>query len=151
MKKAPVILALLLCAALALSLSACAASNASAAPESSAPAAVEPVSEPAEPEALPAVAVEPVSEPFYWETADFPLEEDCVPDAETAVAVAQAVFDRFRREGLFPGYLPQLVEYQDESGVWVVSFWPDGDEPGACFSIALRRDSAQVLRMWVGE
>lgn len=88
----------------------------------------------------------------YWENADSPVLDDCLDDVETASSVAKVILARFQREGLFSGYSLQYIEYQPDPGIWFFSFW-DGDlnEIGACFSIAIRKDNAQVLKMWVNE
>jgi len=88
----------------------------------------------------------------YWENADSPVLDDCLDDVETASSVAKLILARFQRKGLFSGYSLQYIEYQSDPEIWVFSFWDgDSNETGASFNMAIRKDNAQVLKMWVSE
>ena len=100
--------------------------------------------------------IEEITDKYYWEDEDydFPASDDCLDDVETASAVANIILARFQRDGLFPGYSLQHIEYQSDPGIWVFHFWDGAEfELGPCsgFSIAIRKDNAQVLKMWVSE
>lgn len=94
-----------------------------------------------------------VVEKNYWEKADCPFSHDCVVEAETAICITQSLLKQFQKEGFFTGYSPQMVEYQADPGIWVVVFWKDSNnlELTPTFNIAIRKDNAQVVKMWVDE
>lgn len=100
---------------------------------------------------LPQIEVSTVSEKDYWEHIGTEFLRDCVPNADSAISVASCILSQYQAEGYFIGYTPQMVEFQDDPGVWVVTFWENVNIPQATFSIAIRMDSAEVLRMWVCE
>ena len=83
------------------------------------------------------------------------VEEDVIPDQETAIAVATAIFDRAYRELAGKGYIPQAVFYDEEDEFWVVSFFPDDDPDagemrlGGDICIALQKKDGKVIKMWM--
>lgn len=85
-----------------------------------------------------------------WEKVEFPFEKDCIPDKETAVNVTKLFLGKFQQQNYFINYVPQSVFYDTEDKIWIVSF-SEGDYPGADFTIAIRRENAEVVKMWVGE
>lgn len=95
------------------------------------------------------------SEKNSWEQVEERciFTEPCVPDAETALLYGNALLRRFQRAGYYPRYLPQLIYYQTEPLVWVISCWEDL-EPytiSACVDFAICGADAQVIGHWVGE
>ena len=87
----------------------------------------------------------------YWDEIDFPIIEVCIPDHTTAIKVTESIVDGLKKDGKFTDYCAQSVFFDIESQVWIVSFFPDGQEEGASLSIAIRKDDSQVVKMWVGE
>ncbi len=105
-----------------------------------------------DPESI-AYEVVAVTDINYWERASCPFLHDCVTEPETAVSIAESLLKQFQNEGSFAGYSFQEIEYQDDPGIWVVHFRedPKPDELMPTFSIAIRKDNAQVDKMWVNE
>lgn len=91
-----------------------------------------------------------------WNLIEFPIEEVCVPDKETAISIAKGIILNFQEQGKFKEYIPQHVFFDTEDNFWIVSFWPStGNDNieyiGATFSIAIKKENAQVLKMWINE
>jgi len=86
-----------------------------------------------------------------WENAQFPVEVDAIPDKDTAVDVANAIFKSMQKNGKFPGYIAQSVYYNEKYEVWIVTFSKDFYTPGGCCSIALQKSDAKVLCIFTGE
>ncbi len=87
-------------------------------------------------------------DPYADRTADV-----CVPDAETALDLGNVLLNQFQKRGFFPGAIPQQIAYQDDPSIWIISCWPESapDKPHATVSIAIRKDNAQVEKMWLDE
>lgn len=76
-----------------------------------------------------------------------------IPDEETALKVAEAIFDGMEKSRDAQEYVPQSVFYDNQDGIWIVSFWKDSDQitlGGDC-SIAIQKKDGKVLRIWFGE
>ena len=76
-----------------------------------------------------------------------------VPDEETALKVAKAIFDGMEKSKAAQKYVPQSVFYDEQDEVWIVSFWESSNQyilGGDC-SIALQKKDGKVLRIWFGE
>lgn len=91
-----------------------------------------------------------------WNSLEFSIEMICVPNKETAVSIANDIMINFQKQGKFNGYIPQHVFLDTEDNFWVVSFWPNikNDNStyiGASFSIAIQKENAQILKMWIEE
>ena len=101
-----------------------------------------------------------------WGESNLPLEMDCIPafekdgipDKETAIRATQIVVESYQKQGYFENYAPFLVLYDTEKKIWIVSFSDGLHSPesgyysvGACVSIAVRQENAEVIRIWVGE
>lgn len=110
------------------------------------------------------VYVRNISEEIPYETGTFDWnvsEEDtitdtCVPDKETAIKIAGSITSVFQKKGFFSDYVPQHVFFDSDKDVWIVSLWEESENEneiysGACFSVAIRKDNAEVVKMWVGE
>lgn len=62
-----------------------------------------------------------------------------VPDEETALKIAQAIFDGMEKSKEAQKYVPQSVFYDNQDEIWIVSFWKNSNQialGGDC-SIAL--------------
>ena len=98
--------------------------------------------------------VKVLHESFYneWEreNEDCILHSDCVPDAESAWQLGNLLLMRFQKAGYSLGYSVQLIAYQDDPEVWILSCRKDMDSDAVdgslCF--AIREDDAQVLCIW---
>ena len=87
-----------------------------------------------------------------WNEIMFPISDPCIPDKETAVSLAQTILVNFQKKGKFIDYVPQYVFYDTQDHIWIISFWKDIEGYiGASFSIAIKEDDAQVIKMWVDE
>lgn len=86
---------------------------------------------------------------------DDPLVYDgpVVPDKETAVRIAKAVFEGMEKPTDFINHKPQSVVYNEEDEVWIVGFWETTDMPklGGDCSIAIQKSDGKVVRIWFGE
>ena len=79
------------------------------------------------------------------------VDDICVPDAITAVSVAKSLMERVQRDLYFPNAVPVDVFFDTEDQIWIVCFsdlLPN--EAGEGFNIAIRKDNAEVVKMWVG-
>ena len=45
----------------------------------------------------------------------------------------------------------QQVFFDTQDEIWIVSFWENNEMVGSDFSIAIKAENAQVIKMWVGE
>ena len=79
--------------------------------------------------------------------------EPVIPNADTALSIAEAIFDGMKKSEKAQGYVPQNVFYDEEDEIWIVSFWGDSkkDNLGGDCSIALQKKDGKVLRIWFGE
>ena len=83
-----------------------------------------------------------------WDKFEFPFSAECIPDSETAIAVTKSIVMNFQKEGKFCDYAPQLVFFDVEDNIWIVSFWPKIEGYiGSGFNIAIRKENAQVVKM----
>lgn len=76
-----------------------------------------------------------------------------IPDEETALKIANAIFDGMEKSKEVQKYVPQSVFYDDQDEVWIVSFWKSSNQitlGGDC-NIALQKKDGRVLRIWFGE
>lgn len=86
-----------------------------------------------------------------WDSKEFPVEVNCVPDAETAIAVAGSVLLRMQKEGKYENYAPISVFYDTKDKIWVVSFGLTDGSLGADLSFAVREADAGIEKIWAGE
>lgn len=79
--------------------------------------------------------------------------EAVIPDEETALKVAEAIFDGMEKSKKAQKYVPQSVFYDDQDEIWIVSFWKDSSQAmlGGDCSIAMQKKDGKVLRIWFGE
>ena len=76
-----------------------------------------------------------------------------IPDEETALKIAEAIFDGMEKSEEAPKYVPQAVFYDNQDEIWIVSFWENSNQltlGGDC-NIALQKKDGKVLRIWFGE
>lgn len=107
-------------------------------------------------ELLNRVSAVPESQRNEWERATAPCirsEDVCVPDAETALALGSVLLTRYQKQGFFSGALPQEIAYQEDPAIWILSCGSDPDQPNSAATVrfAIRRDNAQVVRIWLGK
>ncbi|MBQ7907030.1 MAG: hypothetical protein IJ309_05075 [Clostridia bacterium] len=80
-----------------------------------------------------------------------------IADKNVAVDVATSIFNSLFKDKVDEGYAPQLVFYDKEEDLYVVSFWN-----GSCYddgtvslgeecSIAIRASDGKVLKIWFAE
>lgn len=95
-----------------------------------------------------------------WDDHTGSYENNVIPDMETAITVASAIFDAMEKSSAAEKFTPQDVFYDEVDGIWIVSFWesiPDDTQDSApvvvgdCCSIAIREADGTVLRIWFGE
>jgi len=76
-----------------------------------------------------------------------------IPDKETALEIAKAIFNGMEKSKDVQEYTPQSVFFDEQDEIWIVSFWKDTDKitlGGDC-SIAMQKKDGKVLRIWYGE
>lgn len=76
-----------------------------------------------------------------------------IPDKETALEIAEAIFNGMDKSKDAQEYVPKSVFYDTQDEIWIISFWKDSDEitlGGDC-SIAIQKKDGKVLRIWFGE
>ncbi len=78
---------------------------------------------------------------------------DVIPDEDTALKVAQAIFDGMEKSKDSQEYVPQYVFYDEQDEIWIVSFWKNSNSfvAGGDCSIAMQKKDGKVLRIWFGE
>lgn len=86
-----------------------------------------------------------------WENMEFVVEEDCVSNKETAITIAESIIKEFQKENRFIGFSPISVFFDTEDNLWIVSFAETTDYPGACVTFAIRKENAEVVKIWLGE
>lgn len=79
--------------------------------------------------------------------------EAVIPDEETALKIAKAIFDGMEKSKEAQEYVPQSVFYDNQDEIWIVSFWKNSNQlilGGEC-NIAMQKKDGKVLRIWFGE
>lgn len=76
-----------------------------------------------------------------------------IPDKETALEVAKAIFSGMDTSENMRGYVPKYIFYDEKDEIWIVSFGEDSSETalGGDCNIALQKADGKVLRIWFGE
>lgn len=76
-----------------------------------------------------------------------------IPNEETAIKIAKAIFDGMEKSKEAQKYVPQSVFYDNQDEVWIVSFWDNSNHhtTGEDCNIALQKEDGMVLRIWFGE
>lgn len=88
-----------------------------------------------------------------WDMIQTPIERDCIPDKETAIQIAKIFLLIESRQDEAQNLLfdPTMVFYDIKDMIWIVSFSPFQNGmpiPGDSYNIALRRNNAEVVKMW---
>lgn len=88
-----------------------------------------------------------------WSQSVGTYNGDAIPNKETALAVAQTIFNSMNKSQNAERFVPQHIFYDTEDEIWIVSFWQDTDETviGNDCNIALQKSDGKVLRIWFGE
>jgi hypothetical protein len=88
-----------------------------------------------------------------WEEKVGTYQGDVIPDGETALVIATSIFDKINKSTSAQEFTPQLVFYDEEEAIWIVSFWEETDLTtlGADCNIAMQKKDGKVLRIWFGE
>ena len=95
--------------------------------------------------------------PVVWKDSEGQIDPrqlksfNAVPNKETALKIAMAIFANHQKCGIMEGYKPQWVLEYKEEAVWMVSFWRDDAVLGTCWSIAIQKSDGKILSIWVGE
>ena len=93
---------------------------------------------------------------FYdknWDETVGTYSDVAVPNKETAIKIAQAIFDGMEKSNEEQKYILQSVFYDKQDEIWIVSFGDNSSQiilGGDC-SIAIQRKDGKVLRIWFGE
>ena len=93
---------------------------------------------------------------FYdknWDETVGTYSDAAVPNKETAIKIAQAIFDGMEKSNEEQKYILKSVFYDKQDEIWIVSFGDNSSQiilGGDC-SIAIQRKDGKVLRIWFGE
>lgn len=88
-----------------------------------------------------------------WNETVGTYKKAVVPNENTALEIAQAIFNGMDKSKEMQEYVPQSIFYDEESEIWIVSFGKESNEiilGGDC-SIAIQKEDGKVLRIWFGE
>ena len=91
-----------------------------------------------------------------WKNNAPPLEDPIVPDMETAMGIATAVFNGMEKPESVKDNVLSSVFYDEQNEVWIVSFGKKQDESegiiigGDCY-IAIQKEDGKVLYIGYGE
>lgn len=92
---------------------------------------------------------------YDWKQDDIGEDITCVPDAESAIRICNAIMSGYQKQGYFYGYLVQSVMYETNDNVWIVDYYPDYPPEeipaGGSYTIAIDKETAQVINAWPGE
>ena len=88
-----------------------------------------------------------------WEGSYGTYQKNVIRDKQTAVNVATQIYMGMDKNNDYSDCVPRMVAYNDETGVWIVTF---GKDPSLRFlggdcRIALQEEDGKVLRIWFGE
>lgn len=88
-----------------------------------------------------------------WDESIGTYVMDVIPDEETALKTAEAIFNGMEKSETAQEYVPQSVYYDEQDGIWIISFWQESDEAtlGNDCNIAMQKKDGKVLRIWFGE
>ena len=78
--------------------------------------------------------------------------EAVIPNEETALKIAKAIFDGMKKSKDTQEYVPQSVFYDSQDEIWIVSFGKNSNQitlGGDC-NIARQKKDGTVLRIWFG-
>lgn len=88
-----------------------------------------------------------------WSETVGTYKKAAVPNKNTALEIAQAIFNGMDKSEETQKYVPQSIFYDEQDEIWIVTFWKESNEiilGGDC-SIAIQKADGKVLRIWFGE
>lgn len=88
-----------------------------------------------------------------WNETCGTYKEAVVADKETAIKIAEAIFNGMEKNKETQGYVAKSVFYDEYDEIWIVTFGKNSEEivlGGDC-SIAMQKSDGKVLRIWFGE
>ena len=90
-----------------------------------------------------------------WDDSTGTYYGDVVPNKMVAVNIAVSVFNGMEKSETAGRFTPQLVFYDEEMSIWIVTFW-DSDSynngiVGYDCSIAINKKDGKIKRIWFGE
>ncbi len=77
--------------------------------------------------------------------------EDKYTDKDTAVSIAYAEIEKLQQNGIREGDVLQYIFFDTEDEVWVMSFYPNGNELYSTYQIAVSKQTGEILKMWAME
>ena len=88
-----------------------------------------------------------------WNETIGTYKKPVIPDKDTALEIAQVIFNNMEKNLEACNYVPQTVFYDESEEVWIVSFWQDSNSMtiGGDCNIAMQKQDGKVLRIWFGE
>lgn len=93
-----------------------------------------------------------------WQESLGSYREAIVPDADTAIEIAESIIHGIARNmnGFGNNFYVSSVFYDEPDKIWVVGFLEKDDNTGELIlgggcSIAIKMADGQVLRLWFGE
>ena len=93
----------------------------------------------------------------WTETEPGTYQGPAIPDKETALHIATAIFGGMEKSEEAKVFTAQKVFFDTEDEIWIVSFWKEPELPndmlcvGNDCSIALQKSDGEVLKIWFGE
>lgn len=85
-----------------------------------------------------------------WDELSFSIDDDCVPDKETAINIAESIKAHYQQKGHFEDFVTQSVFYDTEDEIWIVTFYESTtNQTGSAFNIAIKKNNAEIIKMWV--
>ena len=88
-----------------------------------------------------------------WDETIGSYQGEVIPDKETALEMAKAIFNGMEKSKESQHFIPQSIFFDEKDEIWIVSFGKDSNEiilGGDC-SIAMQKKDGKVLRIWFGE
>lgn len=80
------------------------------------------------------------------------IDHICVPDSSTAMKISNMIFSNLQDDGLFKDYVMQSVFFDESDEVWILNYYPnEKNYIGSTCSIAISKQTAEVLKIWVTE
>jgi len=88
-----------------------------------------------------------------WSDSIGTYKKDVIPDEDTAIKIAEAIFNGMEKSKTAEEYTPQSVYYDVQDEIWIVTFFKKSDKitVGNDCSIAMQKKDGKVLRIWFGE
>ena len=88
----------------------------------------------------------------YWTDNEGVYMGDVIPDEESAIAIATAIYNSIPQNGKQKEYVVQGVMYDTKVEVWIVTFGENNSKvAGGDCSIVLQKKDGKVVKIWFGE